>query len=189
MGHFFITGYPRSRTAWLANLFTTGPLFCHHDLTGKTRNIQDFRQQMRPAPGQTHVGDADTGLPFYLDQVMAAFSDAAWVVINRPFAECWSSFERFAAAGAWKDQVDTRPQVKTVTEQALISARPLLLAQPRTLWVRFEQLDEPETIERIWRHCVPDLPFDGRRVALLETLNVQLEQRKRPLREARLWTH
>ena len=29
---FFITGYPRSRTAWFAGFFTTGPVFCHHEI-------------------------------------------------------------------------------------------------------------------------------------------------------------
>ena len=29
---FCITGYPRSRTSWFAAFFTTGPVFCHHEI-------------------------------------------------------------------------------------------------------------------------------------------------------------
>ena len=42
---FFITGLPRSRTAWLANWFTYGHTFCFHEACRKVGKIEELKDR------------------------------------------------------------------------------------------------------------------------------------------------
>lgn len=59
--NFFITGLPRSRTAWLANFFSTGDVFCWHEAMAGVGSQDEYWKRMR-SPQATYVGNSDCGL-------------------------------------------------------------------------------------------------------------------------------
>lgn len=83
---FFITGLPRSRTAWFANLLTWGDVICHHDpvdLVGHT--LGDFAANVinNLRGSFTPVGLSDASTLYAWREYATAFPDAKWVLIDR----------------------------------------------------------------------------------------------------------
>jgi hypothetical protein len=83
---FFITGFPRSQTAWLSNLLTWGDSICYHDpvdLVGV--DIGDFGlnviKKMRLSAGP--IGLSDSSTLYVWREFVKAFPDAKWVAIDR----------------------------------------------------------------------------------------------------------
>ena len=92
MTPFFITGLPRSRTAWLANFFTTQTAFCFHDRCKDGWTAAWVEQSLKmvaqgfvpgsPPARYTHVGDADSGLMLIAPQLVVMFPDARWLFVK-----------------------------------------------------------------------------------------------------------
>ena len=59
--NFFITGLPRSRTAWLANYFSTGDVFCWHEAMAGITCKQDYWARLATTHYK-HVGNSDCTL-------------------------------------------------------------------------------------------------------------------------------
>lgn len=81
----FITGLPRSRTAWLSNLFTRSGRLVHHELQRKFDTAADyvaFMQELVTACPYG-VGDSSSLLPMIGAEVVAAFPSASWVFVER----------------------------------------------------------------------------------------------------------
>ena len=173
---FFITGLPCSRTAWLANLFTTGPVFCHHDLMGRVDSMDEFELKLGPANGRT--GDSDSGLLACYSQVATRFPAAPWVLVSRRFDHAWDSLCRFVSDGPWSEKLACTWELR---QQMLVqweAARSVMIKNPRLMEVPFESLERTDMIECIWKHCVPGVRFDRRRAQWLQGLNVRPHQGK-----------
>ena len=84
MKNFLIFALPRSRTAWTANLLTTGPIFCHHDGVRLSHDPPDLSSVMQaPGEGITHVGNCDNGMAVWAEDVLDQFPNARVAVIQR----------------------------------------------------------------------------------------------------------
>lgn len=130
MRHFFITGRPRSRTAWIANYLTWGDTFCFHDAL---RTVDEPRLISRVFARASHasvVGLADPAILFFQDALRAAYPDAAWIFIDRDPRETVPAFEH--ATGRPSPAAAAAAIERHVTR---------LLAQPGVLRVPFTQLD------------------------------------------------
>lgn len=78
--NFFITGYPRSKTAWFSNYLTYDDCFCLHEGL-HSRMVYDgegFRKL-----GYKTVGDSDSGCCLNHADIKSKFPNAKWVVIER----------------------------------------------------------------------------------------------------------
>ncbi len=75
--HFFITGLPRSRTAWLSNLMTTGSIICLHEAT-----LNEFVDVVASG-NYTHVGMSNTNLYEMGDVV----GDSPLLIVERDIDE------------------------------------------------------------------------------------------------------
>lgn len=168
---FFITGLPRSRTAWLANLLTHGPSFCYHEACRQLEHIDQLPQLFQDA-GSPNVGTADCGFPYYYDQALALFPEAQIVVIQRPAADCRASYERVLK----QIELDL-PQLRTAAFHQILEdfdAMRRALSNRHVLEVDYQRLDQPLFVQSIWNHCTRGAPFDQRRLAMLKDLQVQV---------------
>lgn len=87
MTPFFITGLPRSRTAWMAAYLTGGDVLCHHELMKFCKSKEEFYQSFRhPA---LRVGDSDSGLPD--TEFQKIFPRAPTIIIERPLDDVLQS--------------------------------------------------------------------------------------------------
>ena len=79
---FFITGLPRSGTAWVANYLTYGNSFCYHEGLMLNDKIHDY-SAMLDATNADVVGDSDTIIAAVLPWLYEKYPDAKYVFIKR----------------------------------------------------------------------------------------------------------
>lgn len=163
---FLIIGLPRSRTAWLANLFTVPPLsFCLHEglaLPDVAGSWHALATKLRSA-GTQAVGLADTGAMLELDTMRATFRGAPIVVLT-------------GAESSWKKFVEARripPAIVKLLE--LHYRRACDELKGSALFFDVREIARLSSVFALWRHCVGDLPFDADRLELLIGLNVQAD--------------
>lgn len=181
---FFITGLPRSRTSWLANLFTSERSFCFHEKLAEGLKAQVLIEaiDLQLTRGYSHVGAAETAIVPFVPEIIAAFPAARWVRINRSVAEaCYSFRKYFGDEPAFRDG----PALTAAAAQpafADMAAYQLGLSQSvETYDVEFDQLEEEEVVQRLWEFCAPSLPWQSDRYQLLNNLSVQMIPGKRKL--------
>ena len=167
---FFITGLPRSRTAWLANLLTHGRSFCLHD--GTLRGLPELIATMKTL-GDSHavVGDADSGLLFYVEELKQLFPKARWVFVKREPVAAQMSYKRhFNGRDPYLlPGTDLVPLFRKLADQ-YAQARNMV----HHLEVPFERLDDVETVKAVWDWCLPHDPFDAVRAEQLLRLRVNI---------------
>lgn len=137
---FFVTGLPRSRTAWLANLLSYGDKsFCFHEAVRRAKDTQDMFGLYESLPHEL-VGDSSCGLLLNWKEVSEQHPGAKWVIIVREPQQVLESCRR---AFPWlRVNADTIREMNQRLHEALRG-----LAGRNLLVVEFQQLDQ----------CIPDL--------------------------------
>lgn len=79
---FYITGLPRSKTAWFANYFTFGESFCFHEMLSYDYVIPK---------GFSKIGNSGCDCLIYQDELIQHNPQAKWVFVNRDPLEVRSS--------------------------------------------------------------------------------------------------
>lgn len=180
MSLFFITGLPRSRTAWLSLLLTHGSeSFCHHDGL-KGFSVKGLVHEMRES-GYTNTGDSDSALLLHLEEVIRLVPDAKWVIVNRDPVASMDSY--------WKE-FGTRYPGSPKTYQGIVDAFKLATKLferagcmlPKALRVDFEDLESPISGQKIWSHCLPGVEFPLDRWKALDTFRVNVIPQKLTLK-------
>src|SRR6476646_10773267 len=91
MQTFLITGYPRSRTAWVSNLLTYGPSFCYHEPGCSSAQFASLFKLARTK----YVGVCEARAVIYWEKFMEAFPGSKVVVIRRDRSAVTKSLARF----------------------------------------------------------------------------------------------
>lgn len=86
MRHVFLTGLPRCRSAWFANLLTYGDSFCFHDAWHGLDSVEAIRPKLKNMCRPV-VGISDPALVLFWRQMAEWYPDAKWVVVKRDFLE------------------------------------------------------------------------------------------------------
>lgn len=161
MTPFFITGPPRSRTSWLANLFTTDTTLCYHEPVKPIEELQLMN------PGR-RIGSADNTLVFHFAKLREQWPEAPWLVIERNPDEARHEFQRFVRPHVRLEE-DTVKKFFTVHTELVRNVQVF----PNVLTIAFENLNREEFVRQAWEHLLPDLEFDAARAAMLDSMNVQ----------------
>jgi hypothetical protein len=153
---FFITGLPRSRTTWLANLLTFGEVFCHHDLIGCVHSLHEFECEM----SRENVGDSDSGLMSISRSVVETWPGARWLMVMRDREDAWRALEKYVAVcGIPRLEYDTRDRIEEWQDKTCA----LLKGNPNAIFVDFDSLGDMNTLREIWEFLTPQTPFSFRR--------------------------
>jgi hypothetical protein len=163
MGHhtpFFVTGLPRSRTAWLANWLTTDRSLCYHDAPFDSELCSAGR----------HVGFSGPELAEDFDRIAAEEPTARWLVVLRPSQDCFASFVRWA--GALLKSVNATPESLIIAWKSREKAVAKICLHSTAFVIDYKSMDEPN-LRTAWRHILPEIPFDSERFKVLNGLNVQ----------------
>lgn len=165
---FFIASLPRTRTAWLANLFTCGDSFCFHEVLKWAASPREMRRYFE-STNKPYVGDSDSGLPFFMDELMVEFPKSRLVVVERDPEVVIKSLTRvFPETG-----VDFREIVEKT-----VAAITQMKAKYRVYTVPFENLSEQRVCRELWNYCLPKIPFDETRWKMLDVLTVEIQPQK-----------
>lgn len=159
---FFITGLPRSRTAWFANYMSYGDCACLHDAF---RNIEPNATALASAiegTGTKHVGHADPANLLFAEDLMEIYPDSRWLVIRREPLESFKSFAPYVS--------ELRPSYVLSLSIALND----FIRRWEPMVVDFHSLS-PAVIERAAKHLNPDWDCPTWRTEMLCHMQVQIE--------------
>ena len=163
-------GLPRTRTAWLANWFTTDKSFCAHDAWRYVDSAEELKEYLldRAPEGCEYLGTADSGNGIMFDELEETFSDAAFGLIDRALND---SIEATSKLGF------VAPKDELVSRLASLNLQHHYL--PKTVHkTRFKDLDDLIEMGRLHKHLTPTLPFNFARYALLNQMTVQVHEDK-----------
>lgn len=158
MNPFFVTGLPRSRTAWVANWLTTDMTICFHDVEPETSK---FLLNKR-------VGFAGPELIWKMRELERSFPSAPWLFLMRDPDECLASWKKAAGkvlphshpdfALLWKKRVEILEDSDGLPLHSLV--------------ISYEELDEEPVARAVWQHLI-GTPFDLDRWKMLTEFNIQ----------------
>lgn len=163
MEPFFITGLPRSRTAWLANLFSYENSFCFHEALRECTEIKDIKKIFNGVDKQ-YVGDSDSGLPFFIDEVLDLFPESKLVLVNRGISEVIDSLGKV---------FPNYPEIEKIvikTQNAIND----MVNKYKPFILDFEDLNDMGVCKLLWEYCIPGIVFDERRWRMLDLMNVEV---------------
>lgn len=161
---FIVFGLPRSRTAWLSTLFTAGPVFCWHDLSGRCESSDSIADKLT-MDGVSSCGVSDPGLVLWADQVISKLPGARLAYVRRDPSECAHSLARVTGGTA----SDCTPIIEEMNE-ALDEAQ----AKHGGHVVSFRDLDSEDAMRELWWHLVPLVRFPKAHWLKMRDLNVQI---------------
>lgn len=158
MTPFFVTGLPRSRTAWMANWLTTDRSLCYHDTPFNARLLLDDR----------FIGFSGPELACQYDGIVQQYPDSPWLVLVRPADDSLRSFRKWAG-----DKV--KAPVNFLESEWLKRNNDLLkiTQSPRTQTFEWTDVDDAVWALEMWNHLLPELKPDRQRWRLLCEWNIQ----------------
>jgi hypothetical protein len=146
---FFITGYPRSMTAWLSVA-----LDCAHERDGKS--MEEFLKEIECGK---QVGDSNSISSMFYAEIKERFPDSKWVIIEREKEECLESFCKVS-----KLPKRTCNELFNCLEYYISKISPAL---------RVKFCDIPIRLKEIWEWCYPEIEYPIERIKKLQMLNIQ----------------
>lgn len=171
---YFICSLPRCRSAWLANLLTTGPSFCYHEALSLCRNVDELAAMFQRTRCPFY-GDADPAIGLCALDVLDRFPDARFVFVHRPVEDCLAS-----ELAAMED--DGHPSFESVTRQEIHRRITIAVNGLDDLWkalpidrktmVMYSGLDREEIVRSIWSFCLPGVTFNRLRYDMLDSLRI-----------------
>jgi hypothetical protein len=170
MDPFFITGYPRSRTAWLANLFSADGALCHHALLSNSRRgfpVTTISQALSLTP-LLRVGVSDPLLTLHHADLMTAWPAARWLYVDRPREESFESMIKFDA-GRSKATREMISMLFDFHDQCAAE----LIKNPRVRVLKYSDLNQFHDMQAAWYHLIPGEPFNKSRFEALLKLRVE----------------
>jgi len=165
---FFITGLPRSRTAWWSVAMTQGVSFCRHEPL-KTAQSFDALKLAWLAPGYSYAGVADSGLVPQIGRILAEIEPQT-LIIERDPLKVLKSFVAFM--GPVDFDLSAAKRYINDSHAELLKWK----HHPLVKWVNFEDLEDLATVEECIRWLTPAQPFLMNPSLLSMNVQVTLKQ-------------
>lgn len=163
---YYIIGLPRSRTAWLANLFTYGPSFCWHEASRNVSGKFELKHWLETTPAY-YVGNSDSAMGIYWQDVVCMFENSKVIFVERSMESAKKAYLKafpFWPVEAVEKSFDTIFEGMGKLTQEIDSKN--------QMHVDFLSLDNVETVKAMWRFVMPDVQFDKNRYEMLQQMRV-----------------
>jgi hypothetical protein len=141
----------------MANWLSTDASICWHD--------RKYSKELLDSP--KIVGFSGPELVVQFEEIRDEVPDAEWVVVLRNEAEALASFKRWAGDLLPQDDIVDKFWKERCHTLSMVSSH------ANVTLVDYNDLDNQEVCEGIWRTLLPMIPFDPERWKLLNELNVQ----------------
>lgn len=149
---FFITGLPRSRTAWMAAWMSSCGIHCHHEALSRSATKEDYLAAMS-LNGYPAVGNSDCAIALAPELI-----DGRLVIIERDPGDVIASLVRIYG--------DENKEKIAIAVGDLSDA----IDHLDGLRIAFHELDD--RLSDIWEYCI-GYGFDPRRAEQFMRLNIQ----------------
>lgn len=161
MSRFFITGPPRSRTAWFAVAASSERGICLHEPSARLNSYDELAALWQP-----NMGISDSALAMFTGQILADFSPRT-LIVERDIDQVVASFERVTGSPASNQ---TRARLEQCRFQLSRWKHHHLV---RT--VKFESLRDVHILKSVFAWLVPYKPLAE--IQQLAHMNIQSEPR------------
>lgn len=169
-GRFFITGLPRSRTAWFSVATTTATSVCYHEPVARLQSYVELREFWAPKFG-IDIGVSDSGLALYAPEILADLNPRT-LIIERSLDDVIASFLAYAKhTSIVVDEARSRKFA-----QRCLDALDRIKSHPQVKTASFESLDDYATMLCAMRWLLPGRDFPDLRE--LMRMNIQLSHRE-----------
>jgi hypothetical protein len=91
---FWITGLPRSRTAWFAVAMRGPRSSCAHELTATCQSLVELKSRWLYGSAAEYRGNSDSACGLNIERIMADIRPRT-LIIRRPIGEVMDSLSRF----------------------------------------------------------------------------------------------
>jgi hypothetical protein len=154
---FLIVALPRSRTAWLSVLCTTGMSICYHDAMEGMRDLSQMSDKYQ-SEFYKYIGLADIGLGFFLDWILENIGPRTLIVDRDPLTV--------------EDELVSMGLPRTNYADLLHKKLLEFKKHPLVMWVPYESLDTKRVVEKIYWHLMPGQAFDEERYEELSKMHI-----------------
>ena len=165
--NFFITGLPRSRTAWLANFLTYRESFCYHEAIRDVNSLDDLKKLLSN-PKYKYMGSSDSSLPLFAEKVMNMFPDSKLVVVERDIVKVKKSLNKLFSE---HDEIHNMLKMN-------MNALGKLKSKYSHLLIQYESLDDVNVCKELWEYCLPDIEFNYERWRMLDLFKIDMHKTK-----------
>lgn len=164
MNNYFITGFPRSRTAWLANFFTYKDSYCYHELSRQGRNVYNLIAKMNLRK-ESNIGTSDCGFPFYYKDILKLLPNSKIVIIRRDIEEVKDSLSEFV--GEWNEKLN-------ITINNTNKKLNELNDKYDCKMISYKSLEDQYIIMELWKYLIPEIEWDEERFQQLNETKVSI---------------
>lgn len=170
---FFIAGLPRSRTAWLANWFTTDTSICLHDAWRYARDVKELRSILEAValshPQYKYVGTSDSCNGWFYPELKEEFPEARFGLVCRALIESTLSIEK------WLRKAELPEPIEGLDKRLInLQYKHNCLIEEADVSLSYMELNSIDKMKKFQAHLTPILRFSPARFALLDGLQVEI---------------
>ena len=156
---FLITGLPRSRTAWMAEFMTTASSVCFHEPLRKMYDVSGLSHKLMDDEHK-FAGASDSGAGYFLPWILTNLQCPV-VIIDRHIDEVDESMRGIGFS--------IRPALELLKKEINTYGD-----HPNVMRVKFENLHQLTTMQKIFWHLMPGEPFDEGRFERFDKVIVEV---------------
>jgi len=160
---FFITGLPRSRTAWLSSFFTGNNCFCYHEVIRISKSFDEAIGKMLNRK-EMYVGNSDSSLPIWANEIDHILQHSPIVIVERDIDEVTNSLINLWGCDP------TRFLDLTLEHLEILKKRYNYIS------IDYNKLSDQSCLESIWDFCIPNIDFDEDKFKMLKTINISIDK-------------
>jgi len=164
---FFITGLPRSRTAWLAVALSRSNAICHHEPSAWLKDHEALEELW--APSVVSIGVSDSALGVAIGPILEAFGPRT-LIVQRPIEDVLTSIAGYLGKGGFEvNHERLRRRLLFINDKLHKHHR-----HPLVRVVAYEDLTNVETVRNVIGWLTPSVrpPID---LDQLMHLNIQAD--------------
>jgi hypothetical protein len=161
-GKFFVTGLPRSRTAWMAAFLSTGETLCLHEPEYRLQAIEEL-PALLDSTFYRHFGVSSSGLGFFTKWIIDNMQ-ARVLVIDRDIGEVEDSLKKLGIP------IDRFLYCRLLQER-LQEIRD----HPMVKWISFPSLQHRRVMQEIYWWLMPGCAFDEDRWQQFNGFNIEVD--------------
>jgi hypothetical protein len=164
---FLVTGYPRSRTAWLAAFLSSGRTLCLHEpIMRFGQNFLPMVEYIESLPHR-NVGISDSAIPALRGMFAMVYKTAPVLVVERPKKACLESLKNYYGLG-WDSGKVLRAE--KAFDETCLGLQALEEHFSTVKRISFESLATVEGARVAWEFCCPGEAFDQHRYQAMDRI-------------------
>jgi hypothetical protein len=154
---FFIAGYPRSRSAWMATLLTWGDSFCFHDGLADIESLDELDRKFHSVPGNI-AGNSDPANLLFHEELKERYPEAIWFYIHRELSAAQTAST--VAFGSHAEKINWNAMMDVLNNDSGYN-------------VSYESLNSIKTLRAIIE--IVGITMPDQRIRELMRLNIQVQ--------------